>query len=224
VKDIVANILPWVAVAGLGGLLGATEIVARYRDEPLKALWNWAGFIYVAVNMAASVSAFALSRVFGWNINLGPTSGPAAAASQEWTMVLVTGLSAMALFRSSLFIRKVGDKDVGIGPGAILTSLLEVTDRYVDRERGSKRVGDVDEIMDSLNFAKSAASLPPYCLSLLQNPSDDMQRDLKSAVDLIRSQPVDDEVKLHLLGMQLLNLVGGNALKKAVKSLGTSIQ
>ncbi len=78
--------------------------------------------------------------------------------------------------------------------------------------------------MEGLDFGKVAAELPPYCLSLLQNPSDDMQRDLKAAVNLTRSQPVDDDVKLRLLGLQLLNLVGVEALEKAVVSLGDRIR
>ena len=139
-------------------------------------------------------------------------------------MVLVTGLSAMALFRSSLFIRKVGDKDVGIGPGAVLATLLDVTDRYVDRLRGQVRVEVVDRIMKGLIFVKAAAELPPYCLALLQNPSDDMQRELKASVDLIGAQAVDEDVKLRLLGLELLNLVGGKALEKAVTSLGIGLK
>ena len=139
-------------------------------------------------------------------------------------MVLVTGLSAMALFRSSLFIRRIGDKDVGIGPGAVLATLLEVTDRYVDRRRGKIRVDDVNRIMAALDFGKVVAELPPYCLILLQNPSDEMQRDLKAAVDLIRTLTVDDDLKLRLLGLQLLNLVGVDALQKAVASLGDRVK
>ena len=224
---ILGELLPWIAVAGLGGLLGATEIIGRYRDEPLKCLITIPGIIYMVVNICASMSAYALAQVFGWKIDLGAATGHTAGAqtpSEQWTMVLVTGLSAMALFRSSLFIRKVGDKDVGIGPGAVLATLLEVTDRYVDRMRGQSRVDDVNRIMAGLDFAKVVAEIPPYCLSLLQNPSDEMQRRLKTSVDLIRSQPVDDDVKLRLLGFELLNLVGVKALEKAVASLGDRIK
>ena len=219
--------LPWIAVASLGALLGATEIIGRYRDEPLQCLLTPPGIVYMVVNMCASLSAYGLALVFHWRIDLGANPGPAdgpLTPSAQWTLVLVAGLSAMALFRSSLFIRRIGDKDVGIGPGAVLTTLLEVTDRYVDRLRGQKRVDNVNKIMAGLDFAKISAELPPYCLSLLQNPSDDMQRDLKAAVDLIRSQPVDDELKLRLLGLQLLNLVGVEALAKAVASLGDTIK
>src|SRR5271165_585781 len=154
---MVASILPWVAVAGLGGLLGTTELIGRYRDEPVKSLFTWAGLFYVCVNMIASLSAYALARVFHWRIDLGATGatqtgGSDSSASAEWSMVLITGLSAMALFRSSLFIRRVGDKDVGIGPGGVLATLLEVTDRYVDRGRGGNRVDDVNRIMQGVDF------------------------------------------------------------------------
>jgi len=224
----VGDLLPWLAVAGLGGLLGATEIIGRYRDEPIKCLFTPPGIAYLIVNMIASLSAYALAGVFNWKIDLGSPAGQTAGGqpspSEQWTMVLVTGLSAMALFRSSLFIRKVGDKDVGIGPGAVLATLLDVTDRYVDRLRGQVRVEVVDRIMKGLIFVKAAAELPPYCLALLQNPSDDMQRELKASVDLIGAQAVDEDVKLRLLGLELLNLVGGKALEKAVTSLGIGLK
>jgi len=220
--------LPWLAVAALGGLVGSSEIIGRYRDEPVKCLFTPPGIVYVIVNMLASLSAYALAGVFHWTIDLSSSSAQIAsgqaASSQQWSMVLVAGLSAMAFFRSSLFIRKIGDKDVGIGPGVVLATLLDVTDRYVDRLRGQMRVDDVDRIMKGLDFAKAAAELPPYCLALLQNPTPDMQRELKASVDLIRSQAVDDDLKLRLLGLELLNLVGVNALEKAVKSLGSGIK
>lgn len=227
VQSQASELLPWIAVAALGGLLGATEIVGRYRDEPLRCLFTPPGIIYVVINMAASFSAYALACVFQWKIDLGAVTGQSTdphSTSAQWTMVLITGLSAMALFRSSLFIRKVGDKDVGIGPGAVLATLLEVTDRYVDRLHGQERVDHVSSIMNGLDFDKIAAELPPYCLSVLQNPSEEMQRDLKAAVDLIRSQQIDEDVKLRLLGLQLLNLVGVKTLEKAVRSLGDGIK
>jgi hypothetical protein len=222
------NAAPWLAVIGLGGLVGATEIIGRYRDEPVQCLFTRPGLFYVAINAFASLSAFALAKVFQWKIDLGPATVQAAGApptaSATWTMVLVAGLTAMALFRSSLFIRKVGDKDIGIGPGAVLETLLEVTDRYVDRLRGKIRVDDVNRIMAGLDFAKAIAELPPYCIALLQNPSDEMQRELRATVDLIRAQTADNDLKLRLLGLELLNLVGVDALEKAVVSLGAGIK
>jgi hypothetical protein len=209
----------------LGGLLGATEILSRYRDEPLRCVLSWPGLFYILVNMSASLAAFCLSKVFGWTVDFGSfASGELKAVLQEWTMVLVAGLSAMALFRSSLFIKKVGDRDIGIGPGSVLTTLLEKTDIYVDRVRAGKRVEDVNRIMATLDFSKAAAALPPYCLALLQNPSDEMQRVLKTSVELIQSLSIDDAVKLRLLGLGLMNLVGVEALKKASDSLGIGIK
>ena len=108
-------IIMWVVVGLLGGALGVGELVSRYRDAPAVALRTWAAGLYVMINVAASLGAYGLARVFGWNINLGDSKNPAAA---QWTLVLVCGLSAMALFRSSLFIRRIGDRDIGVGPSA----------------------------------------------------------------------------------------------------------
>ncbi len=216
---------PWIAVSVLGGLVGATEILGRYRDEPLKCVVSPPGLFYIFLNMWASLSAYCLAKIFGWTIDLGSfPSGDLKAASQEWTLVLVAGLSAMAFFRSSLFIKKIGDKDIGIGPGTVLTTLLEKTDVYVDRLRAQKRVDDANAIMSGLDFTKASAALPPYCLALLQNPSDDMQRSIATSVGLIVTQTIDETVKLRLLGLQLMNLVGVEALKKAVSSLGDAIR
>jgi hypothetical protein len=46
---------------------------------------------------------------------------------------------AMALFRTSLFTVRAGDRDVGVGPGSLLQTLRDAVDREVDRARGQAR-------------------------------------------------------------------------------------
>ena len=80
--------LPWLAVAALGGLVGSTEIIGRYRDEPVKCLFTPPGIVYVIVNMLASLSAYALAGVFHWTIDLSSSSaqmagGQSASAAVE---------------------------------------------------------------------------------------------------------------------------------------------
>jgi hypothetical protein len=77
--------------------------------------------------------------------------------------------------------------------------------------------------MNGLNYAKASGALPPYCLALLQNPDNSLQQGLMTTVNLIGVQNVDDLVKLQLLGLELMNLVGVEALETGVKSLGASI-
>ncbi len=56
----------------------------------------------------------------------------------------------MALFRSSLFVVRVGGEDVGVGPSSLLGALMSVADRGVDRLRGSKRADQVNELLESI--------------------------------------------------------------------------
>jgi hypothetical protein len=52
--------LDWAAVALLGGVVGASELISRYRDHPVAAVKTWSAVFYIAVNGAASAGALAL--------------------------------------------------------------------------------------------------------------------------------------------------------------------
>jgi hypothetical protein len=49
--------LDWAAVAALGAIVGASELVSRYRDAPEAALRTWPAVCYVAINAAACPQA-----------------------------------------------------------------------------------------------------------------------------------------------------------------------
>jgi hypothetical protein len=211
-------VLPWITVALLGGLLGTGELVSRYRDAPAGALRSWPAVLYIAINVGASVGAYKLAKVFEWSFNLGKS--PEAA---EWSLALVCGLSAMALFRSSLFVRRIGDKDIGIGPNSFLQVFLSAADAEVDRKRAVIRASVVTNIMAGLDYKKSYAALPPYCLALMQNLADEAQRDLRKALELLDKDPMPADLKTAVLGLELVNVVGVAVLEQAVKSLRDKI-
>lgn len=208
-------------VGGLGGALGVAELVSRYRDAPAVALRTWPAALYIAINVTASLGAYGLAKVFGWNINLGDAKSPAAA---QWTLVLVCGLGAMALFRSSLFVRRVGDRDIGVGPSSFLQVFLNAADAEVDRHRAMLRASAVSRIMQNVDYQKAFNALPPYCIALMQNLSDDMQRDLRKALELLDKDPMLPELKIRVLGLELVNVVGVPVLEQAVNSLGDKIR
>ena len=83
--------LDFILVAALGGVVGAGELVSRYRDAPTGALRSGAAAFYIFLNVAASLAALALIHAFGWTF--GVTSGGAAL---RWTQVGVAGTGAMA--------------------------------------------------------------------------------------------------------------------------------
>lgn len=206
----------WLVVCGLGALIGATDIISRYRDEPDNALATGPSLFYMLVNATASAVTLLSVRAFNWNFGL---TGEAAA----WTQVLVAGLGAMAVLRASIWSVKVGDQNVPIGLNRFLDALLATVDRAVDRKRATQRAQTVSEVMKDVDFAKAAQALPAYCFGLLQNLPLEEQEKFARKVTLLGSAQMTPRVKSLLLGLSLLNLVGEKVLETAVKNLGSDI-
>jgi hypothetical protein len=204
--------LDWVAVAALGAIVGASELISRYRDHPAAALKTWPAIVYIGINASASAGALGLIQANGWF------------AQSHWTQILMAGVSAMAFFRTSLFIVRAGDRDVGVGPSGFLQIFLSAADRAVDRQRAAARSDAVGVVMQGLDYAKAYASLPPYCLALMQNVSPEDQQQLARALEALNQRPADPSVKTRLLGLELINVVGVDVLTTAVQSLGDQIR
>src|SRR5215217_3979739 len=97
IPDPWLKVIALVLVAAIGAFVGITDIVRRYRDAPQRALATRPALLYVAVNVAASMIALALIWTFNWTFE---RDSPQAIYV---TQILVAGLSAMILFRSSVF-------------------------------------------------------------------------------------------------------------------------
>jgi hypothetical protein len=209
---MMANAPNYAAALLLGMAVGLAELVSRYRDAPRQALYSWAAVLYLLVNGGASVGALALIRAYGWTFG-------AAAGSASWTQVLVAGVGAMALFRTSLFTVRAGDKDVGVGPGTFLQIFRDAADREVDRLRAQARSTRVGKLMEGLDYKKAADGLVPYCLVLMQNVPDDEQQKMLKAVELLSGTQIDLSIKVRILGLHLMNVVGPDVLTAAVEAL-----
>lgn len=211
----------YVLVGALGAFVGTAELVSRYRDAPTLALRSWPAIIYIVLNTLAAAGAYMLARVFGWTFEQGGSKDSAAA---QLGLILVCGLSAMALFRSSLFIRRIGDRDVGVGPSSFLQVFLSAADAEVDRQRATARAAAVNRIIAGLDYEKTFNSLPPYCIALMQGLSDEAQRDLRRALELLNNDPMPREQKTRVLLLELINVVGMAVVETAVNSLGDGIR
>jgi hypothetical protein len=210
--------MDWFIVALFGGLVGAGELVSRYRDAPARSVWNWPAIFYILLNTGASVAALALIRVFGWDF------GAAGEEPVRWTQVMVAGFGSIVFFRSALFTVRLGDQDVGVGPVRFLQVFLVASDRGVDRTRAQSRSTRVSQMMGEVDYQKAAAALPTYCLALMQNLPPEEQHALAEALTTLDEADVADSVKARLLGLELMNVVGEEVLEDAVKSLGAEIQ
>jgi hypothetical protein len=204
--------LDWAGAAALGGLVGASELVSRYKDNPVAALKTWPAIFYISVNIIASVAALGLIRGYGW-------FGPA-----RLTQILMAGVSAMAFFRTSLFVVRAGDRDVGVGPSGFLQIFLAAADRDVDRARAAARSDAVAKVMKGVDFDKALQILAPYCIALLQNLSPEDQGVLERVLERLKEREAEPNVKVLLLGIELMNVVGVDVLTTAVKSLDEQIR
>ncbi|WP_327000986.1 hypothetical protein OHA72_38465 [Dactylosporangium sp. NBC_01737] len=201
----------------LGGLVSLGEVISRYRDRPVAALKTPGAFVYLALNGVAGVCALWMARTF--NVTFG-----AQGASAETVQLLVASLGAIAFLRTSLFIVRVGDADVGIGPSSVLTTLLNAADRSVDRKRAASRSKEVVDLMKNVDFMAASIALPTLCLALLQNLDPDDQQALAEDINSLVQSPMSDRQKSLALGLKLMNLAGPEVLRSAVEALGDEIQ
>lgn len=207
----------WLTVAGLGAIIGTTDIISRYRDEPDNALATMPSLFYLFVNGMASTLTLVSIRSFGWDFGLQGQVG-------AWTQVLVAGLGAMAILRTSFWNVRVGEQTVPIGLSSFLDTLLSTVDRAVDRKRAQQRALSVTKTMKDVDFDKAAQALPAYCFGLLQNLSPEEQEKFGRKVALLAAAPMNNRVKSLLLGLSLMNLVGEKVLETAVTNLGADIR
>lgn len=193
----------------IGLLVGATEMIARYRDEPFAPLLSTPGALYILINGGASALAYYLLVLLDVDIS-------------EPLRTFAAGVAAMAFFRSALFNVRIGGADVPVGPNLILLTILKALDRAYDRERASPRSKIVRRIVGRLSFENIKNSLPALCFDLMQNLSSDETTAINTQVtQLSQSTAMDDQSKTLSLGLALLDLVGESTLQAAVNALGT---
>jgi hypothetical protein len=207
----------YVAVPAFGAGVGASELIARYRDAPFLALRSGAALWYIAVNAVAALAAYVLIVNFNWTFGADENQ-------KELVQALVAGFGSMVFFRSSLLTMKVGQTDVSVGPGIFFQVLLFATDRECDRRRAGPRSQLVSRIMQGVSFDQAREALPNFCFELMQNVPASEQQQFRMVVDALASSKMRDSVKVLNLGLMIMNVVGSAVLDAAVASLGAKIQ
>ena len=206
----------YIGVPLIGAAVGATEVIARYKDAPLLAVKTGPARLYIVVNALAALFAYVLIRNFDFTFG----------ATNQVTLVqaLVASFGSMAFFRSSLFSMKVGDADVAVGPAIFFQVLLFATDRACDRERAQPRSDEITRIMQGVSFDLARDALPSFCFELMQNIPASEQQQFRLVIDALASSKMRDSVKVLNLGLMLMNAVGHQVLDAAVRALGEKIQ
>lgn len=162
---MMSGILQVLVTALLAILISVGEISSRFRDEPVKVLRSGPSVIYMSLNVALSLAVLLLASAFGWSFGLSAANSPEAL---QVTRVLVAGLGAALVLRSSLMTVRLGDKDVGVGPSAVLTALLGMLESRIDRKRAGQRLKL--DLWHDLSFSDDYGALVELVSYSLQRP------------------------------------------------------
>jgi hypothetical protein len=196
-----------------GAATGASEIISRYRDEPLLAVANKFGVNYIAVNGLLGAAAFGLLTHYADQLL------PAARA--DWFLrAILAGFGAMVIVRSKLFIYHSEDgKDYPIGPAIVIETFLQMLDRKIDRYRASRRQRRVFAAMSSVaDFDRSADYLTASLLSF-QNLTQEEKAGIASIIEQYKAVDWPAALKSAALGMAFLTIAGEENFDQIMVSL-----
>ncbi|MFZ3559824.1 hypothetical protein [Streptomyces sp. BH055] len=199
--------------SAIGALVGVSELISRYKDEPMRVFTAWGAWFYIAVNCGAAAISLWLTRSF--DLSFGAPEGQARTILQ----VLVSGLGAMAFLRSSFLKPKVDGKVRLLGPGAILDAFLLAAEESVDRRQGARRARIVAPIMAPISFNAAYKPLVEHCIELMQNMPTGKAQELRKSVQSLSREDATEASKTLRLGLKLMNAVGPKLLEEAVKSV-----
>jgi hypothetical protein len=203
-------------VAGLSGLVGYGELISRYRDSPGRLFAASGTPAYILVNIMAGIAALLIVRYTHAVKDLQPV---------RLYEMLLASFGAVAFFRTSLFTARIGGNDIGIGPSALLQSLVGATDRMIDRDQAQERALNVADIMKNVDFNAAKAALPALCLTLVENLTPDDQEAIREQIKALAAKEdgMTDDSKSIVLGVYLIRQVGADVLQLSVRALGENI-
>jgi hypothetical protein len=215
----------WIA-ALIAAAVAFVELLARYRDDPARAVFNVASFAYAAINACVAVlAAWWVVTFFPQIVGVGDAKALAAQqaagrpiAIDDVKLAVAAGFGSLALMRTAVLKLHVpGGDEIAIGPALIIDQLLNVVDRSVDRHLAIHRADIADQLSVRVDFVKHATSLASLCLTLLQNPTLAEQQQITAAVQALNGRnDITPALKSTNLVLLLLGLVGEPVLRRAV--------
>jgi plasmid maintenance system killer protein len=205
----------WVfATFVFGALVGLSEILSRYRDEPMLATATASGMSYLAFNGAISAVAFGVLRKY-------PEKILPVLNNDLCLTAVAAGFGAMVIFRSKLFTFKSSDgNEYPIGPAIALDTILKMIDSQIDRRRATERQKRVFDSMFAIHdFARAADYMEASLLSF-QNLSPDDKKQISTTIDQYRTTTKwPDTLKGLGLGFAFLSIAGEDNFDVVVANL-----
>lgn len=202
----------------LGAIVGASELVSRYRDEPTQALASRAGLSYMALNALVSAGVYGLVASY-------PNEVFPALADDQLATAILAGFGAMVILRSKFFtLRTDKGEDIPVGPDAAISAFLNAADRGVDRHRANQRLRVVSRVASENHQATSALAIKEYVqvqLAAFQNLSTAEKAALLEMIEEIYQTDYPDQLKLQGLCYGLLGIAGEKTFSEMIKGFSS---
>ncbi|HVZ06803.1 MAG TPA: hypothetical protein VHC04_02720 [Rhodopila sp.] len=191
----------------LASMVGACELISRYRDNPWMAACSPPGLCYIGANGAAGMIALYFIR------HIGPSTF--GLKDNLIDLAFLSGFGAMVIIRTKLFtLRQPGGTDVAVGPAFAVDTFLAAVNREVDRRRArirtqvvaewSRRLRDYD-FKDALPIMTGGVSafqdLDPAYAARLKDV-------LKALQDDQQFKDYSSEAKFFWIGFDIMTVFG----------------
>ena len=200
--------------AVLGMVLAGSEILSRYRDQPVRAVLSQPGIMYLLVN--GLISALVYGILIRFQASLIP-----AVNTDHLLGAMIAGLGAMAILRSKFFaFRTQAGDDISIGPDVVAAAYLDSANRSIDRERAVSRLALVLSLTKDIVLPTNVESALVLSLSAFQNLSKDELKEAKANIAVTYADGALNELqRFQAVCFGLVNLGGERVLRQVVSNI-----
>lgn len=208
------RVLGWAFASLLfGALVGLSEILSRYRDEPLLAATTVFGLSYLLLNGVISLAAFVLLR--GYSTQIFPV-----VENDLFLTATIAGFGAMTIFRSKLFTYRSSDgKEYAIGPAIVLETILKTIDHKIDRRRATERQAKIFAEMRDLSDFNGTAQYIEASLNSFQNLTTEEKTEIIEVINEYRKLLWPEKLKIMALGFAFLNIAGEENFDQVMRNM-----
>jgi hypothetical protein len=190
----------------LGFITAFTEILGKFKDEPLRALETIQGFLYHVFNGAVAAFSFYMLQVFD--------AVALTTESDRVKAVFFAGLGSMVIMRSKLFTARINDEDVAIGPEQVIKVFFHFMEQAIDRVRAQARIDLVKTVMKNLDCTQLCAYSQTMIDSAMALSADDRLKLKQQIMNIVKENPEQPQLKSYRLGFLLLDEMGENFVTK----------
>jgi hypothetical protein len=206
------------AAMAFGILVGLSEILSKYRDEPILASTTAYGVTYLLFNGLISLAAFGVLRRYS-------TAVFPVVQHDLFMTAVVAGFGGMAVFRSKLFTFRSSDgKDYAIGPSIVLDTVLRTIDHKIDRRRAAERQAKVTAALDRLTNFDTIAQYMEASLNSFQNLTAEEKSEITDVIEQHRTLLWPAELKIMALGFAFLNIAGEENFDEVVRNIRSFLE